>query len=60
VFHGTKVTPGDPGPIAQLRTLYTTTVQAAAGTAAVTSTHTDVGWRTVCVALLTSPEFHVY
>ncbi len=60
VFHGTKVTPGDALPIAQLRTLYTSTVQAAAGAATVTSTHTELGWRTVCVALLTSPEFHVY
>lgn len=60
VFHGTKVNPGDELPIAQLRTLYGATVSAAAGTATVTQTHTDVGWRTVCVALLTSPEFHIY
>jgi len=60
VFHGIKVTDADEAPIAPLRALFDTTVKGAAGTAAVTESHVREGWRTVCVALLTAPEFHLY
>lgn len=60
VFHGVKVADADEGPIAPLRTLFDTTVKGAAGTGAITESHVREGWRTVCVALLTAPEFHLY
>jgi hypothetical protein len=51
-FHGIKVAGGDDAPIASYRSLFSKTV-AATG---------DVreGWRAVCVALTTAPEFHLY
>ncbi|MEW6433168.1 MAG: hypothetical protein AB1730_16815 [Myxococcota bacterium] len=59
-FHGVKVQPGDDAPIAGLRTLFDTAVKAAAGTATPTQAHVKEGWRAVCVALLTAPEYHLY
>jgi hypothetical protein len=51
--------PADPA-LAQLRTLFDQAVQAAAAGSAPTRAHVLEGWRAVCVALLTSPEFHLY
>jgi hypothetical protein len=60
IFHGVKVPDADDGPIAPLRTLFDATVKGAAGTSAITESHVREGWRAVCVALLTAPEFHLY
>jgi hypothetical protein len=49
-FHGVRVK--DAAEIAPLRTLFTS---AAKGTSPARE-----GWRTVCVALVTAPEFHLY
>lgn len=59
-FHGMKVAPTDDQPIAALRTLFDDTVKAAKGAGTVTQAHVTEGWRTVCVALLTAPEYHLY
>ncbi len=59
-FHGIKVAATDELPISALRKLFDDTVKAAKGTGAVTQAHVTEGWRTVCVALLTAPEYHLY
>ncbi len=59
-FHGMKVDTANDQPIAALRKLFDDTVKAAKGTGAVTQAHVTEGWRTVCVALLTAPEYHLY
>ena len=59
-FHGMKVAATDEQPIAALRTLFDESVKAAKGTGALTQAHVTEGWRTVCVALLTAPEYHLY
>ncbi len=59
-FHGMKVDAADDQPIASLRKLFDDTVKAAKGTGTVTQAHVTEGWRTVCVALLTAPEYHLY
>jgi len=59
-FHGMKVDAADDQPIAALRKLFDDTVKAAKGSGAVTQAHVTEGWRTVCVALLTAPEYHLY
>ena len=51
-FHGVKVADDDAGATAGLRKLFTAS---AAG-----SNPVKEGWRAVCVALLTAPEFHLY
>ncbi len=59
-FHGIKVKAGDDTLLAPLRTLFTDAVTAAAAGKSVTSAHVTEGWRAVCVALVTAPEFHLY
>lgn len=59
-FHGIKVSPTDELPISSLRTLFDDSVKAAKGTATLTQAHVTEGWRTVCVSLLTAPEYHLY
>jgi hypothetical protein len=59
-FHGIKVAPTDELPISSLRKLFDDAVKAAKGTGTLTQAHVTEGWRTVCVALLTAPEYHLY
>jgi hypothetical protein len=59
-FHGVKVADADDAPIASLRKLFDDTVKAAAGTSTPTAANVKEGWRTVCVALLQAPEYHLY
>jgi hypothetical protein len=59
-FHGIKVKEGDDARLAPLRTLFTDAVTAAAAGQSVTAAHVTEGWRAVCVALITAPEFHLY
>lgn len=59
-FHGVKVAEGDAASIAGLRGLFTAAVSGAAGTGAVDAADVKEGWRAVCVALLTAPEYHLY
>lgn len=59
-FQGIKVAPTDEAPIKALRTAFDAAVKGAAGPGAITEAHVREGWRTVCVALMTSPEFHLY
>jgi hypothetical protein len=59
-FHGVKVADDDDAPIAALRNLFTRGVQASAGANPSTSNDVKEGWRVVCVALVTAPEFHLY
>ncbi|MEJ7732307.1 MAG: hypothetical protein WKG00_24260 [Polyangiaceae bacterium] len=58
-FHGAW-TPGDDATIAPLRTLFTDSVSALAGTSTPTEDQVIAGWRAVCVSLLTAPELHLY
>lgn len=59
-FHGVKVQPSDVTSIAGLRTVFDSAVRGAAGTGTPTANHVKEGWRAVCVALLTAPEYHLY
>lgn len=59
-FHGVKVAAGDDAPIAGLRTLFSSAVSGLAAGHPPTSDHVAEGWKAVCVALLTSPEYHLY
>lgn len=59
-FHGIKVATGDEATLAPLRKLFDDAVKGAAGTATPNATHVKEGWRTVCVALLMAPEYHLY
>lgn len=59
-FHGVKVQPADTTSIAGLRTVFDSAVRGAAGTNTPTAAHVKEGWRAVCVALLTAPEYHLY
>jgi hypothetical protein len=59
-FHGIKVATTDDVSIAPYRTLFSAAVAGAAGTSTVTSTHVREGWKSVCVALFTAPEYHLY
>jgi hypothetical protein len=59
-FHGIKVKEGDDARLAPLRKLFTDSVTAAAAGNSVTTAHVTEGWRAVCVALITAPEFHLY
>jgi len=56
-FHGVKATDAD---VQSLKALFTNVVRAAAAGANPTEAHTREGWRAVCVALATAPEFHLY
>ncbi|SRR5712692_8164520 len=59
-FHGVKVAEADDAPIGPLRNLFTQGVQGSAGAASSTANDVKEGWRVVCNALLTAPEFHIY
>jgi hypothetical protein len=59
-FHGIKVKEGDTARTAPLLKLFTDSVTAAAAGKAVTAVEVTEGWRAVCVALITAPEFHLY
>jgi hypothetical protein len=59
-MHGVKVADDDAATVEPLRTLFTSTVDAFAAGGAPTEDHIKEGWRVVCVALLTAPEFHIY
>lgn len=59
-FHGVKVADSDVTSIAGLRTVFDAAVRGAAGTQTPTAAHVKEGWRAVCVALLTAPEYHLY
>jgi len=54
-FLGQRVAPDDVESIEALRTAFVTSA-----TAATTEPPQKSGWRTVCVALLSSPAFHLY
>jgi len=59
-MHGVKVAEDDATTIEPLRSLFTTAVDKAAGGGTPAEADVKEGWRVVCVALLTAPEFHVY
>lgn len=59
-FHGVKVATNDTASLNGLRTVFDAAVRGAAGTATPTAAHVKEGWRSVCVALLTAPEYHLY
>ena len=59
-FHGTRVKDGDDTLLAPLRQVFTDSVNAAAAGQSVTAAHVTEGWRSVCVALIIAPEFHLY
>lgn len=54
-MHGVKIAADDAASLDQIRKLF-----ADATAATVSSTPPLEGWRTVCVGLLTAPEFHLY
>jgi hypothetical protein len=59
-FHGVKVAPTDTASLDGLRRVFTDAVGAAAGGSTPNQAHVREGWRAVCVALLTAPEYHLY
>ncbi len=59
-FHGVKIDEADDAAIAPLRDLFARGVQSSAGAATPTANDVKEGWRVVCNALLTAPEFHIY
>lgn len=59
-FHGVKVPAADDAPIAGLRSLFDTAVKASAGTGAIDAGDVKEGWKAVCVALMSAPEYHLY
>ncbi|MBK7857040.1 MAG: hypothetical protein IPJ65_00190 [Archangiaceae bacterium] len=59
-FHGVKVADGDEAGIAPYRKLFDDAVKSSAGTGAIDAGDVTEGWRAVCVALLTAPEYHFY
>jgi hypothetical protein len=59
-FLGLRADSPDDPAVVQLRGLFDQSVKAAASGGTPTRAHVLEGWRTVCVALLTSPEFHLY
>jgi hypothetical protein len=59
-MHGVKVADDDTTSIQPLRALFDDTVAAWAAGGTATDAHVKEGWRVVCVALLTAPEFHLY
>jgi hypothetical protein len=56
-FHGVKVADDDTESIALLKTLFDTVAETTSGD---TEARAREAWRTVCVGLFLSPEFHVY
>jgi len=59
-FLGLRAASADDPAVVQLRGLFDDAVKAAAAGNTPTRAHVLEGWRTVCVALITSPEFHLY
>jgi hypothetical protein len=59
-FLGAYTPAGNPPELARLRNLFDRAVGAASGGTVPSKAHLAEGWRTVCVGLLTSPEFHLY
>lgn len=60
-YHGVRIADDDAEGVARLRSLFRSAVNAAKGSAATPSrNHVAEGWRLVCVALMTSAEFHIY
>ena len=59
-FHGVKVSAPETARLDALRAVFTEAVRGAAGTATPTAANVKEGWRAVCVALLTAPEYHLY
>jgi hypothetical protein len=56
-FHGVKASDNDVAP---LKRLFSSVVEAAAARAVPPEARAREGWRAVCVALATAPEFHLY
>jgi hypothetical protein len=56
-FHGVRVIASDTSTIASLRTLFSDVVSASAGSA---EQKVKEGWKTVCVALFSAPEYNLY
>lgn len=59
-FHGVKIPDTDTASLNGLRVVFDDAVRGAAGTGTPTAAHVKEGWRAVCVALLTAPEYHLY
>jgi hypothetical protein len=59
-FHAIRLDADDSDSIASLRTLFTTGVDISADGNPVDEDDVRAGWRLVCVAMLTAPEFHLY
>jgi len=63
MLHGSKVDPSDPA-VQSLATLWSTVYQSASTSASNVSPGSQgpvfEAWRVVCVAMVTSPEFHIY
>lgn len=59
-FHGIKVPLTDDATLAPLRKLFDDAVKGVAGTQTPNAANVKEGWRTVCVALLMAPEYHLY
>lgn len=59
-FWGVKVAADDTKSVAPLHSLFDTAVNAASGGKTPTQANVEEGWRAVCVALVTAPEFHIY
>lgn len=59
-FHGVKIADTDTASLDGLRTVFTDAVSGAAGTGTPDAADVKEGWRAVCVALLTAPEYHLY
>jgi len=59
-LHGVKVADDDAQTLSPLVELFTGAVDAAAAGEPAEEAHVTEGWRAVCVALVVSPEFHLY
>ena len=59
-FHGVKVATTDDAPIAQYRALFVEAYNAQKTVSSGEKAAVKEGWRAVCVALLTAPEYHLY
>jgi hypothetical protein len=59
-FHGVKLGSSDAATLDGLRTVFTAAVTGVAGTGTPSAAAVREGWRAVCVALLTAPEYHLY
>jgi hypothetical protein len=59
-FWGVKLADSDTTSTAGLHQLFDKAVESAAAGKTPTEAHVKEGWRAVCVALVTAPEFHIY